>query len=130
MRAPVRAGETGYVDANMVTKYLPSAKLGDKAKIFVCGELPVSCARPCLTPQCAGPPGQVAAVAGKKEGMKQGALGGVLNVVVVVRHASSTAATTTVMEGNRLVKRDSNLSRHRVAAEVAAVTPAVVVAAA
>ena len=45
----------------MVTKHLPAATLGDKTKIFVCG-----------------PPGQVAALAGKKEGMKQGALAGVL----------------------------------------------------
>ncbi|RDX43277.1 hypothetical protein OH76DRAFT_1487969 [Lentinus brumalis] len=45
---------TGYVNQELCKQYLP---LGEKAKIFVCG-----------------PPGQVAALAG----MKQGALGGVL----------------------------------------------------
>ncbi|KAH9905530.1 ferredoxin reductase-like C-terminal NADP-linked domain-containing protein [Epithele typhae] len=54
-------GETGYVNADMITKHLPSAKLGEKTKIFVCG-----------------PPGQVAALAGKKDGMKQGELAGTL----------------------------------------------------
>ena len=55
------AGAVGYVSQQMVEKYLPKAALGEKAKIFVCG-----------------PPGQVAAVAGKKDGMKQGALSGIL----------------------------------------------------
>ncbi|TFK78728.1 ferredoxin reductase-like protein, partial [Polyporus arcularius HHB13444] len=54
-------GPTGYVNEELCKQYLPSADLGEKAKIFVCG-----------------PPGQVAALAGKKEGMKQGELGGVL----------------------------------------------------
>ncbi|RPD54450.1 cytochrome-b5 reductase [Lentinus tigrinus ALCF2SS1-7] len=54
-------GPTGYVNQELVMQHLPPANLGEKAKIFVCG-----------------PPGQVAALAGKKEGMKQGALGGVL----------------------------------------------------
>ncbi|KAI0688573.1 cytochrome-b5 reductase [Cerioporus squamosus] len=54
-------GPTGYVNQELVLQHLPPANLGEKAKIFVCG-----------------PPGQVAALAGKKDGMKQGALGGIL----------------------------------------------------
>ncbi|TCD63770.1 NADH-cytochrome b5 reductase [Steccherinum ochraceum] len=54
-------GTVGYVNAELLKKHVAPASLGEKVKVFVCG-----------------PPGQVAAVAGKKEGMKQGALGGVL----------------------------------------------------
>ncbi|KAI0328431.1 cytochrome-b5 reductase [Cubamyces sp. BRFM 1775] len=54
-------GPTGYINEELVTKHLPAPTLGEKAKIFVCG-----------------PPGQVAAVAGPKQGMKQGELGGIL----------------------------------------------------
>jgi len=54
-------GPTGFISADIITKHVAPASLGDKVKIFVCG-----------------PPGQVAAVAGKKAGMKQGELGGIL----------------------------------------------------
>ncbi|THH27932.1 hypothetical protein EUX98_g6261 [Antrodiella citrinella] len=54
-------GETGFIGKEMVKKYVAPASLGDKVKVFICG-----------------PPGQVAAIAGKKEGYKQGAVGGVL----------------------------------------------------
>ncbi|KAI0829133.1 ferredoxin reductase-like C-terminal NADP-linked domain-containing protein [Trametes gibbosa] len=54
-------GTVGYVNQELVTKHLPPPSLGEKAKIFVCG-----------------PPGQVAAVAGPKAGMKQGELSGIL----------------------------------------------------
>ncbi|KAI0801561.1 cytochrome-b5 reductase [Fomes fomentarius] len=54
-------GPTGYVNSELVQQHLPPPTLGEKAKIFVCG-----------------PPGQVAAVAGKKDGMKQGELAGIL----------------------------------------------------
>ncbi|KAI0746196.1 hypothetical protein C8Q76DRAFT_809025 [Earliella scabrosa] len=47
-------GPTGYENSELVKQHLPPANLGEKAKIFV------------------------AAVAGKKEGMKQGALAGIL----------------------------------------------------
>jgi cytochrome-b5 reductase len=45
----------------MIKKYVPPASLKEKVKVFICG-----------------PPGQVASVAGKKEGMKQGPTGGIL----------------------------------------------------
>ena len=75
------AGATGYVNKELVTKHLPPASLGEKAKIFVCGMYTIArTSRPVLT-AVVGPPGQVAAIAGKKEGMKQGALAGVLKEV-------------------------------------------------
>ncbi|KAG6853536.1 hypothetical protein C0991_003393 [Blastosporella zonata] len=54
-------GPTGFINAEVIKKYVAPASLGDKVKVFVCG-----------------PPGQVASIAGKKAGMKQGELGGVL----------------------------------------------------
>lgn len=55
------SGPTGYVNKELIKEHVGPKELGDKIKIFVCG-----------------PPGQVAAVSGKKDGMKQGQLGGVL----------------------------------------------------
>ncbi|TBU41280.1 cytochrome-b5 reductase [Dichomitus squalens] len=54
-------GPVGYINKELIAQHIPPADLGEKTKIFVCG-----------------PPGQVNALAGKKEGMKQGALSGVL----------------------------------------------------
>ncbi|KAI1792041.1 cytochrome-b5 reductase [Ganoderma leucocontextum] len=54
-------GLTGYVNKELVEKHIPPPNLGEKTKVFICG-----------------PPGQVAALAGKKDGMKQGALSGLL----------------------------------------------------
>lgn len=54
-------GPTGYVNNTLLQQHVPPASLGEKVKIMVCG-----------------PPGQVNAIAGKKDGMKQGALGGIL----------------------------------------------------
>ncbi|RXW18572.1 hypothetical protein EST38_g7283 [Candolleomyces aberdarensis] len=54
-------GPTGYVSADLIKQHVKPATLNEKVKVFVCG-----------------PPGQVAALAGKKAGMKQGELGGVL----------------------------------------------------
>ena len=74
-------GPTGYINSELVTKYLPAPPLGEKAKIFVCGEWTSSMcfrARSVAEWICIGPPGQVAAVAGPKQGMKQGELGGIL----------------------------------------------------
>jgi len=51
----------GYVNKDLISKHIASPSLGEKVKVFICG-----------------PPGQVAAIAGKKDGMKQGELGGVL----------------------------------------------------
>ncbi|KAI0352185.1 ferredoxin reductase-like C-terminal NADP-linked domain-containing protein [Trametes cingulata] len=59
--SPNWKGPVGYVNQELVMQHLPPANLGEKAKIFVCG-----------------PPGQVAALAGPKAGMKQGELGGIL----------------------------------------------------
>ncbi|KAN0129996.1 ferredoxin reductase-like protein [Lactarius tabidus] len=55
------AGASGYVSRELVKAHVPPAELGDKVKVFICG-----------------PPGQVLAVAGKKQGMKQGEIGGIL----------------------------------------------------
>ncbi|TRM61635.1 hypothetical protein BD626DRAFT_501716 [Schizophyllum amplum] len=54
-------GATGYVNSEMIKKHLAPATLGEKVKVFVCG-----------------PPGQVAALAGKKAGYQQGDLSGIL----------------------------------------------------
>ncbi|OBZ66024.1 NADH-cytochrome b5 reductase 2 [Grifola frondosa] len=54
-------GATGFVSKELVKQHLPPSSLAEKTKIFICG-----------------PPGQVAAVAGKKEGGKQGPVGGIL----------------------------------------------------
>jgi cytochrome-b5 reductase len=55
------AGASGYIGRELIKAHVPPAELGDKVKVFVCG-----------------PPGQVIAVAGKKDGMKQGTIGGIL----------------------------------------------------
>ncbi|KAF4604706.1 NADH-cytochrome b5 reductase [Pleurotus pulmonarius] len=54
-------GAKGFIGKDAVTTYVAPPTLGEKVKVFVCG-----------------PPGQVAALAGKKAGMKQGELGGIL----------------------------------------------------
>ncbi|KAI0076826.1 cytochrome-b5 reductase [Panus rudis PR-1116 ss-1] len=54
-------GPVGYVNKDLVQQHIAPASLGEKVKIFICG-----------------PPGQVAALAGKKDGMKQGELSGLL----------------------------------------------------
>jgi len=54
-------GPTGFINSDIIKKYIAPPTLKDKVKVFICG-----------------PPGQVNAVAGKKDGMKQGELGGIL----------------------------------------------------
>lgn len=54
-------GLTGFINADVIKNHVGPADKKEKIKIFVCG-----------------PPGQVAAVAGKKAGMQQGELGGIL----------------------------------------------------
>ncbi|KAF8581700.1 cytochrome-b5 reductase [Ramaria rubella] len=54
-------GESGFVTKAVVKKHVSPASNAQKLKVFICG-----------------PPGQVAAIAGKKDGMKQGELGGIL----------------------------------------------------
>ncbi|GAB1524140.1 hypothetical protein RhiTH_007292 [Rhizoctonia solani] len=54
-------GSTGFITKDFLKKEIAPASLGDKVMVFVCG-----------------PPAQVDAIAGKKDGMKQGPLGGAL----------------------------------------------------
>ncbi|KAJ3774361.1 cytochrome-b5 reductase [Lentinula raphanica] len=54
-------GPTGYISKELIQQHVAPPSLNEKVKVYVCG-----------------PPGQVAAVAGKKAGMKQGELGGAL----------------------------------------------------
>lgn len=54
-------GVTGYINKELIQQHIPPPSLGEKVKVYICG-----------------PPGQVAALAGKKDGMKQGALAGTL----------------------------------------------------
>ncbi|KAF8600913.1 cytochrome-b5 reductase [Ceratobasidium sp. AG-I] len=54
-------GSTGFITKEILKQEAAPASLGNKVMVYVCG-----------------PPGQVAAVAGKKDGMKQGELAGAL----------------------------------------------------
>ncbi len=54
-------GPVGYINKELIQQHIAPASLGEKVKVLVCG-----------------PPGQVKALAGKKDGMKQGALDGIL----------------------------------------------------
>ncbi|KAF8610543.1 NADH-cytochrome b5 reductase [Ceratobasidium sp. AG-I] len=54
-------GAKGRIDAKVIKNFLPGPELGSKVMVFVCG-----------------PPGQVAAVSGPKDGLAQGELGGAL----------------------------------------------------
>ncbi|KAF8336538.1 uncharacterized protein EI90DRAFT_3046093 [Cantharellus anzutake] len=54
-------GPTGHVNADLIRKHVPPPSAGEKVKILICG-----------------PPGQVKAISGPKEGMKQGRLDGTL----------------------------------------------------
>ena len=49
------------MNKELIQQHIPPSSLADKVNILICG-----------------PPGQVAAIAGKKDGMKQGAIGGIL----------------------------------------------------
>jgi len=59
--APGWKGASGYVSRDLIKAHVPPAEKGNKIKVLICG-----------------PPGQVSAVAGQKDGMKQGAVGGIL----------------------------------------------------
>ncbi|KAF8913182.1 cytochrome-b5 reductase [Gymnopilus junonius] len=54
-------GPSGFITADLLKKHVAPADLKGKVKVFVCG-----------------PPPQVASIAGKKAGMKQGEIGGIL----------------------------------------------------
>ena len=94
------AGAKGYISRELISAHVPQAERGDRIKVLICGEssaAPFVCSNTHTSPPptvstppfalCAdnahfagglGPPGQVNAVAGKKEGPKQGAVGGIL----------------------------------------------------
>ncbi|KAH7927252.1 ferredoxin reductase-like protein [Leucogyrophana mollusca] len=54
-------GPSGFVNADLIKQHVAPASVGDKVKVFICG-----------------PPPQMASICGLKDGMKQGALGGIL----------------------------------------------------
>lgn len=81
-------GDTGFVTMDMIKKYLAPPTTEGKVQILVCGtssqpsELHVSLARLMgARDSILGPPGQVASIAGPKDGMKQGELKGVLKEI-------------------------------------------------
>ena len=71
-------GEVGFISKEVIKKYLPGPS--DKVQILVCGKLWLLSVRHAADERVgvSGPPGQVASVAGPKDGMKQGALAGAL----------------------------------------------------
>lgn len=75
----LESGPNGYVNGDLIKQHFAPPSLGDKVKVFVCGEQ--FCRRvggPKLT-SIAGPPPQVLSLAGKKDGpTKQGELAGIL----------------------------------------------------
>jgi len=72
-------GPKGFITADLIKQHVAPPSLSEKVKVFVCGmsDMVVRKTRE-LNCKCEGPPGQVAAVAGQKAGMKQGELGGIL----------------------------------------------------
>jgi cytochrome-b5 reductase len=82
------SGASGYVSRELVQAHVPPANKGDKIKVFICGTSSLPPVGSELTIFFSfnffvewggiGPPGQVNAVAGKKDGMKQGEIGGIL----------------------------------------------------
>jgi cytochrome-b5 reductase len=72
-------GPTGFISADLVKKHISPPSLQDKIKIFICGMQYIRLFFPpfYFSPNL-GPPPQIAAISGKKAGMAQGELGGVL----------------------------------------------------
>lgn len=72
-------GPVGFITADHIKQNVGPASLGDKIKIFVCGEQGFEL-RSSLksTKNRVGPPPQVASLAGKKDGQNQGELDGIL----------------------------------------------------
>jgi hypothetical protein len=70
-------GPKGYISKEVIEKHVP-APSSEKVKVFVCGEYWIPMTFLSVYTPSTGPPGQVAALAGKKAGMKQGELGGIL----------------------------------------------------
>jgi cytochrome-b5 reductase len=74
-------GARGRIDAKVIKSFLPGPELGNKVMIFVCGAyiyFLVVYAHINIACMSVGPPGQVAAVSGPKDGLAQGELGGAL----------------------------------------------------
>jgi cytochrome-b5 reductase len=83
--SPGWTGAAGYVSRELVSAHVPPAERGDKIKVLICGasrsptRFVVRLVWLTLwNIVVTGPPGQVNAVAGKKEGPKQGPVGGIL----------------------------------------------------
>jgi cytochrome-b5 reductase len=85
------SGASGHVSRELIKAHIPPAERGDKIKVLICGALSIRAFPLCsLRGSCInadsefwwyvriGPPGQVNAVAGKKDGPRQGAVGGIL----------------------------------------------------
>jgi len=79
-------GASGYVSRELIKAHVPAAEKGTKIKVLICGAFSILCAHIVRVSFVGadfgilqtGPPGQVNAVAGQKDGMKQGAVGGIL----------------------------------------------------
>ncbi len=71
-------GPSGYVNKDLVQQHVAPASLGDKVKVYICGTRITTVMCHWLIFRFKGPPGQVAAIAGKKAGYKQGELAGLL----------------------------------------------------
>jgi cytochrome-b5 reductase len=77
-------GPTGFITKEIIQKHVAPASLKEKVKVFVCGALISAMLLfqflDLVIPYfpIIGPPPQVASIAGKKAGMKQGELGGIL----------------------------------------------------
>lgn len=70
----------GYLSSSLLKSKLPSPKLGEDVKIFVCG-----------------PPGQVSAVSGPKKGKEQGELGGILKELGYTEDQVYKVSTSTLV---------------------------------
>jgi cytochrome-b5 reductase len=82
-------GPSGFINADLVKKHVAPASLNEKVKVFICGMLfllPNGGIDQKMTRMYSGPPGQVAAVAGKKDGGKQGEVGGILKELGYTKH--------------------------------------------
>ena len=72
-------GPSGYVNADLIKQHFAPPSLGDKVKVFVCGEQCFGRVNGLeLTGMITGPPPQVLSLAGKKDGPRQGELSGIL----------------------------------------------------
>lgn len=71
-------GPSGYVNADLIQQHFAPPSLGDKVKVFVCGESFCRRLGRLKPTSITGPPPQVLSLAGKKDGPRQGELSGIL----------------------------------------------------